>query len=127
MNELRSAGAKTIALDVMFNTPSMDDPEGDAALASAIGNHGGVVLPLRLVGIEEAQAGRVEHRVGVADLLRSERIRTLLAGEPDGTDARTIAAWVTETAERLGLQASLRPRGRPRKQAAPPGAPTPPP
>jgi hypothetical protein len=30
-------------------------------------------------------------------------------------------AWVAETAEQLGLQASLRPRGRPRK--APPATP----
>ena len=43
--------------------------------------------------------------------------RCVVRGGPFGA-----GAWVAETAEQLGLQASLRPRGRPRK--APPATPS---
>jgi putative transposase len=41
--------------------------------------------------------------------------RSVARGTPFGSEA-----WVQQTAERLGLEATLRPRGRPRKRATAP-------
>ena len=46
VNKLTEAGAKAIALDILFAEPNVNDPEGDAILAQAIRNSGRVVLPV---------------------------------------------------------------------------------
>ena len=46
IKQLKEAGAKTIGLDIIFAEPDTLNPEGDKALAQAIREHGGVVLPV---------------------------------------------------------------------------------
>jgi putative transposase len=74
--------------------------------APAFFDPGPVALPRRWLAwvnqpLTEGELARVRHSVA----------RGAPLGEPD---------WAALTAERLGLQASLRPRGRPRKQAPAP-------
>ncbi|MEW5754749.1 MAG: EAL domain-containing protein [Pseudomonadota bacterium] len=46
IERLTEAGAKVIALDILFAEPDVQDPEGDALLARAVRDSGRVVLPV---------------------------------------------------------------------------------
>lgn len=46
LQRLRAAGSGPVAMDILFSEPGVMDPEGDAALAAAIRDHGRVVLPV---------------------------------------------------------------------------------
>jgi CHASE2 domain-containing sensor protein/signal transduction histidine kinase len=53
LDRLKSENPRAIALDIIFAEPNIHDPEGDAALARAIGESGRVVLPMLM---EQASA-----------------------------------------------------------------------
>ncbi|MCW5622317.1 MAG: CHASE2 domain-containing protein, partial [Burkholderiales bacterium] len=46
IERLTEAGAAVIGMDILFREPDLNDPAGDARLASAIAAHGAVVLPV---------------------------------------------------------------------------------
>ncbi len=54
VDRLSGAGARVIALDVIFAEPDTADPASDAALAEALGSNGRVVLP---VSVEQLRLG----------------------------------------------------------------------
>jgi putative transposase len=60
------------------------------------------------VGRGDGWVARVNEPLSAAELARIRH--SLIRGAPLGTEA-----WASDTARRLGLEASLRPRGRPRK------------
>ncbi|MCB1960744.1 MAG: CHASE2 domain-containing protein [Rhodocyclaceae bacterium] len=59
IERLSEAGARAIALDIIFHEPNPERPEDDAALAAAIAASGKVVLPV-------VQASRAERIIGEA-------------------------------------------------------------
>lgn len=54
INQLTAAGAKVIALDILFSEPNSNDTQGDDLLAAAIDKSGRVVLP---VAVEQVRPG----------------------------------------------------------------------
>lgn len=46
VRKLAAAGAKAVALDIIFAEPDRDDPTADQELAAALADHGRVVLPV---------------------------------------------------------------------------------
>jgi diguanylate cyclase (GGDEF)-like protein/PAS domain S-box-containing protein len=46
VRKLAAAGAKAVALDIIFAEPDRDDPTADQELAAALAEHGRVVLPV---------------------------------------------------------------------------------
>jgi PAS domain S-box-containing protein len=51
LDRLRSAGVRTVVLDVIFSEPSAEGPQVDQALAEAVAAHGQVVLPVAHVSV----------------------------------------------------------------------------
>ncbi|MFV0278192.1 MAG: CHASE2 domain-containing protein, partial [Parahaliea sp.] len=116
LRQLREAGAKVVAMDIIFSEPEVEYPEVDALLAEEIRAHGRVVLPIHFANLGPLGRIREVFPSGAIALSAAALGHVHVEIDPDGVarglflrEGVNAARWPHFTLAALQLMSAPRP------------------